>query len=312
MSCVFLCLAVAAGLSTLTLIEVVSFRTLRKSNQMLHHSGGRGRSANRGLGENMSSLKQASQGAKLQLKADNDRGKLERSRAHLLRMQASDDTEVARADLDRVVSLDKQLASIKQEAITTRSGFGTASGTIMASAQDRTKLIEDAARVTSQVKALRAKISKLVEVSHADKIKAAEDKDEEDTEQEQLSSALVRRNRREKRVEEERRRLDRLQLQYNAADIVAAQKLKFAESEYKAAQDDLSQLQNQFGEHHAAIVRKDISQLKPLLRKHAAAHHKAATAQKAAAHKKLMKKVVHAAPKGVKPHARHHPIHKKH
>lgn len=273
------------------------------------HGGSRGRSANRW----MAGLKQASQSAKLQLKADNDRGKLERSRAHLLRMQASDDTEVARADLDRVVSLDKQLASIKQEAITTRKGFGTASGIIMASAQDRSQLIQDAARVTSQVKDLRAKISKLVEVSHADKIKAAEDKDEEDTEQEQLSSALVRRNRREKRVEEERRRLDRLQLKYNAADKESANKLKLAQSEYKAAHDDLSQLQNQFGDHHAAIVREEISQLKPLL--HTGKH----AAHQVAEHKIIMKKFSHAAHKRVAPlhkvsrsHAKLHKILKKH
>jgi hypothetical protein len=54
---------------------------------MLHESGSRGRNADRGLGDGMRGLREQSTAAKLRLAADNDRAQIERSRAHLLRMQ---------------------------------------------------------------------------------------------------------------------------------------------------------------------------------------------------------------------------------
>ena len=215
---------------------------------MLHGEGGRGRSADRGLGNSMHDLREQSKAAKLQLAADNDRAQLERSRSHLLRMRAADDTAIAKSDLDKVVNLDKQLADIKQEAVTSRAGFGTASKVILASSEANRKLQEDAARVANQIRALRTKITKLVSQSSADKISAAVDEDKKDVAQENLSSALVRRNRREKRVEEERRRLDRLELKYQAADKHAAAKLAEVESETKEANDDVSKLHAKFAQ----------------------------------------------------------------
>ena len=213
---------------------------------MLHKVGSRGRSANRGLGSGMQGLVEEDKAVKLQLKADNDRAELERSRAHLLRMRAADDTDIAQSDLDKVVNLDKQLALIKHQAQTARAGFGAASKVILASSQAHTKLLKDAARVASKVKDLRKKITKLVTDSTADKMKAAEDKDKEDQEQEDLSSALVRRNRREKRVDEERRRLDRLELQDKSADKAAAARLEAARAAYKLAHKDLHELHSKF------------------------------------------------------------------
>lgn len=200
----------------------------------------------------MKGLVEEDKAVQLQLKADNDRAKLERSRAHLLRMRAADDTDIAESDLDKVVNLDKQLALIKYQAQTARAGFGTASKVIMASSQAHSKLLKDAARVADKVKTLRKKITKLVEDSSADKMKAAEDKDKEDQEQEDLSSALVRRNRREKRVEEERRRLDKLELQDNSAEQTAEARLKAARNDYKLAHKDLRRLQNKFQKSKSA------------------------------------------------------------
>jgi uncharacterized ferredoxin-like protein len=272
-------------------------RSLQRSQHMLHQQvGGRGRSANRGLGGSMQELQEEGKAVKLQLKADNDRAQLERSRAHLLRMRAADDTDIARSSLDKVpnrgcvpdrilrgtgacshypqtasavdskpafqqvVSLDKQLALIKHQAQAARAGFGRASKVILASSQAHTKLLEDAARVAAKVKGLRKKITKLVAESHADKLKAAADKDKEDEVQEDLSSALVRRNRREKRVAEERRRLDRLELDDKKADTAAAAKVKAVGSEYKSAQQDLRQLQNKFQKPKGAAVHHQLQQ----------------------------------------------------
>jgi len=238
----------------LDVADEMAKRSLQRSQQDLVQVGGRGRSANRGLGGSMQGLQEEGKAIKLQLKADNDRARLERSRAHLLRMRAADDTDIARSSLDKVVSLDKQLALIKHQAQTARAGFGSASKVILASSQAHTKLLKDAARVTAKVKSLRKKITKLVADSHAAKMKAAADKDEEDQVQEDLSSALVRRNRREKRVAEERRRLDRLELDDKAADAAAAAKLEAASSEHDIANKDLRQLQNKFQNPKGAAV----------------------------------------------------------
>lgn len=211
---------------------------------MLHQIGSRGRTADGGLGNGMQSLREQSTSAKLRLAADNDRAQIERSRAHLLRMQASDDTAIAQSDLDKVTDLDKQLASIKQQAVASRAGFGAASHLILGSSEYRRKLLEDAARVTQKIEAMRAKITQLVAQGRADKAAAAVDKDKEDQTQEDLSAALVRRSRREKRVEAQRRRLDRMEMKFTAADRQTAAKVTKAQLESKGAQTDLGELQN--------------------------------------------------------------------
>lgn len=224
--------------------DALARRSLRRSKQMLHANGSRGRTAGRGLGGSMREMREQSKADKLRLSSDNDRAKLERSRAHLLRMRASDDTAIAQSDLDKVMSLDKQLTGIKQQAVTSRAGFGTASHVILASSEYRRKLLEDAARVTGKIKALRAKITQLVSQGRADKTAAAVDQEKEDEAQEDLSAALVRRSRREKRVEAQRRRLDRMELKFKAADKQAAAKLAEAQSESAEAQTDLGKLQD--------------------------------------------------------------------
>ena len=83
-------------------------RSLQRSQQDLVQVGGRGRSANRGLGGSMQGLQEEGKAIKLQLKADNDRARLERSRAHLLRMRAADDTDIARSSLDKVPNRGEQ------------------------------------------------------------------------------------------------------------------------------------------------------------------------------------------------------------
>ena len=207
----------------------------------------------------MRGLREQSTAAKLRLAADNDRAQIERSRAHLLRMQASDDTAIAQSDLDKVTDLDKQLASIKQQAVASRAGFASASHVILGASEYRRKLQEDAARVTQKIKAMRAKITQLVAQGQADKTAAAEDKDKEDVAQEDLSAALVRRSRREKRVEEQRRRLDRMEIKFAAADKLAAAKLTKAQLEYKGAKADLGKLQNNLHIKHApAHVHKRV------------------------------------------------------
>jgi len=237
---------------------------------MLHEKGSRGRSADRGLG--MKNLREESKALTFQLRADNGRAKLEASQAHLLRMQASDDDVVARADLDRVESIDKQLAGIKEQAVTTRKGFGVASKTILASSQASTQLQEDAGKASREAKDLRAKISKLVSESHADTIQAAEVKDKMDMVRESLSSNLVRRNRRQKRVQEERGSLNRLQLKYQAADAKAALELKLKQAEYTSAEQDVRTLENKFASKkgkvmHKASFKHEMHQLKnPLVR----------------------------------------------
>jgi hypothetical protein len=176
-----------------------------------------------------------------------------------LHTQASDDTAIAQSDLDKVTDLDKQLASIKQQAVASRAGFGSASHVILGASEYRRKLLEDAARVTHKIKAMRAKITQLVAQGQTDKTAAAEDKDKEDVAQEDLSAALVRRSRREKRVEEQRRRLDRMEIKFAAADKLAAAKLAKAQLEYKGAKADLGKLQNNLHIKHApAHVHKRV------------------------------------------------------
>jgi len=221
---------------------------------MLHEDGSRGRSADRGLG--LHALSQQTRAVQLRLHDNNNRAQLARSRAHLLRMRASDDTSIAQSDLDKVMNLDQQLADIREQATTSRKGFGAASTVIVASGKAKQQLMEEATRVASQVKNLRAKITKLVSESHADKTKAAEDNDEEDQEQEDLSSALVRRNRREKRVLEQRRRLDRLQLKYQKADKVAASKLTQMHADLTEATTQVKELQSKFKDAPKDAPRK--------------------------------------------------------
>ena len=232
---------------------------------MLHETGSRGRSINRGgSSHGLRTLALEAKAQKLQLAAENARANLARERAHLLRMHASDDTKTAEADLDRVYSLDKQLMAIKRQAAIARKGFSTASKEIAASYGAKTQLLEDAARVTAKIKKLNEQIAKKMKGSQEDKLKAAEDRDAEDEERETLASALVQRTRREKNVEEGRRELDKMQKSFDAADKAAKLKLKTSEDGYTAARRDLQRLEAKYGDAKGGKLAH--------ARAHAAAH----------------------------------------
>ena len=237
--------------TALGVADDLAAQSLRRSAQMLHEAGARGRSAGREIGHTqrgqMALLSQQSRAVKLKLQADTNRAHMERVRAHLLRMRASDDTQIAKDDLDRVTALDGQLAAIKRQASDARKGFGAAAKQTKAIFRAKRAVQAAEAKVATQLKTLRARVARLEKEAEQNKVKAAEDKDDEDAEREQLASALVRRTRRERRVNASQRRLDEMQARFQAADAKAALRLKEQQAASVSAGAELTSLQGKLG-----------------------------------------------------------------
>jgi septal ring factor EnvC (AmiA/AmiB activator) len=121
---------------------------------------------------------------------------MERARAHLERVQANDDAQIAKSDLDQVLSLDQSLAGMKKKAADDKADFKAATAQIKASHAEIAVLKQHAAKVAKQIKALRGTAAALVAKATHTREEEARAKDKADVAREQLSSALVHRARR--------------------------------------------------------------------------------------------------------------------
>jgi len=121
---------------------------------------------------------------------------MERARAHLERVQANDDAQIAKSDLDQVLSLDQSLAGMKKKAADDKADFKAATAQIKASHAEIAVLKQHAAKVAKQIKALRGTAAALVVKATHTREEEARAKDKADVAREQLSSALVHRARR--------------------------------------------------------------------------------------------------------------------
>eukprot|EP00960_Hanusia_phi_P011777 343535-Hanusia_phi.AAC.2 len=141
---------------------------------------------------------------RLRIKEDslNYRSKLERTKAHLLRMRAADDISIARSDLDRVADLEKNLVHIQKEARSAKAGFAQDLSDVQKSSLKITKLKEKALKIKMQIKDIQSKIAKTQQISHQDLLKSIDDKDKVDAEREALATYLVTKDRRHKSLQE--------------------------------------------------------------------------------------------------------------
>jgi septal ring factor EnvC (AmiA/AmiB activator) len=121
---------------------------------------------------------------------------MERARGHLERVQANDDAQIAKSDLDQVLSLDQSLAGMKKKAADDKADFKAATAQIKASHAEIAVLKQHAAKVAKQIKALRGTAAALVAKATHTREEEARAKDKADVAREQLSSALVHRARR--------------------------------------------------------------------------------------------------------------------
>mmetsp|Transcript_49060 Transcript_49060/g.154034 ORF Transcript_49060/g.154034 Transcript_49060/m.154034 type:complete len:261 (-) Transcript_49060:52-834(-) len=181
---------------------------------------------------------------RLRIKEDslNYRSKLERTRAHLLRMRAADDISIARSDLDRVADLEKNLVRIKKEALGAKSGFARDLKDVQKSSLKITALKEKALKIKMRIRSLQNKIATTQKKSHQELLKSIDDKDMVDSERETLSTELVVKSRRHKSLQEAKRTLHNMQEKYKARDQAMEKETNAQVLKEKQAEDDAKKL----------------------------------------------------------------------
>jgi len=170
-----------------------------------------------GLGNKMSNLEEKSQRLRLKEEQIRNMAHIDRTKAHFLRVQASDDISTAKHSLTQVYNLDKTLKGIKADARKKKQEFHQGTLAVKAKHEKLEELKKDAASVDKKVKTLRKKVASLMNVVSKDKEMDAKTKDKEDAEREILSSVLVKRDRRAKRVDTVEGSLARMQKKFEAA-----------------------------------------------------------------------------------------------